>query len=112
MWNKKKKDNKIIMLASSKLNGIENNISETMKLVMKILWQLLMKKTIVNLKKALGWWKVKEVILKKKITWLKKVNKEALIKLLNAMNLLITVESLKYKTMLFYCLKCKKMQKI
>ena len=33
--------------------------------------------------------------------------KEALTKLLNATNLLITVSSLKYKTMLSYCLKCK-----
>ena len=34
-------------------------------------------------------------------------------KLLNAINLLITVQSLKYKTMLSYCLKCKKkVQKI
>ena len=39
--------------------------------------------------------------------------KQALMKLLNAINLLITVQSLKYKTMLSYCLKCKKkVQKI
>ena len=37
-----------------------------MKLSMKILWQLLIKKkTIENLKKALEWWIVKEVIQKK-----------------------------------------------
>ena len=38
-----------------------------MKSVMKTLQKLLMKKKIiVNLKKALKWWKLKEVILKKK----------------------------------------------
>ena len=45
--NKNKKHNKIVMLARSKLNSIESEISEaliTMKLVMKILWQLLVKK--------------------------------------------------------------------
>ena len=35
-----------------------------MKLVIKILWQLLMKKQTIE--KALGWWVVKEVIQKKK----------------------------------------------
>ena len=33
--------------------------------------------------------------------------KKALIKLLNTINLLITVKSLQYKTMLSYCLKCR-----
>ena len=45
--NKKKKHNKIVMLERSKLNSIENKISEAlkiMKLIMKILQQLLMKK--------------------------------------------------------------------
>ena len=40
--NKKKKHNKIVTLARSKLNSIESKISEAliiMKLVMKILWQ-------------------------------------------------------------------------
>ena len=42
-----------------------------MKLVIKILWQLLMKKQTIE--KALGWWVVKEVIQKK--IWLKKLKK-------------------------------------
>ena len=71
-----------------------------MKSVMKTLQQLLMKKkTIVNLKKALEWWKLKEVILKK-IIWLKKVKEKALIKLLDKMH--------KYKTMLSFYLNFKK----
>ena len=56
------------------------------------------KKPIVNLKKALEWWKLKEVMLK--IIWLKKVKEKALIKLLDNMP--------KYKTILFYCLECRK----
>ena len=50
--SKKKKHDKIVMLAKSKLNSIENKISEAliiMKSVMKTLQQLLMKKkTIAN----------------------------------------------------------------
>ena len=34
-----------------------------------------------------------------------------MLKLLNAMKLLILVQSLKYKTMLSYCLQCKKKKK-
>ena len=75
-----------------------------MKLVMKTLQQLLMKKKtnltkITNLKKTLERWKLKEVILKKTI-WLKRVKEKPLIKLLDKIN--------KYKTMLSYCLKCRK----
>ena len=46
-----------------------------MKLVTKTLWQLLMKKkNMENYKKALEWWIVKELMLKK-LTWLKKEKK-------------------------------------
>ena len=49
-----------------------------MKLSMKILRQLLMKrKNTENLKKALEWWIVKEVMLTK-LTWLKKVKKNGI----------------------------------
>ena len=55
--NKKKKCNMIVMLGRSKLNSIENKISKALiniKLFMNTLGQLLMiKKTIVNLKKVL-----------------------------------------------------------
>ena len=48
------------------------------KSVMKTLQQLLMKKkTVVNLKTALTWWKPKEMILQKIIS-LKKVKKKAI----------------------------------
>ena len=49
--NKKKKHNKIVMLARSKLNSIEGKISKTlsiMKLIMKTLRQSLMKKNVEN----------------------------------------------------------------
>ena len=87
------------MLLRSKLNSIGSKISEALinyESVMKTLQQLLMKtKTIVNLKKALKWWKLKEVILKK--LWLKKVKEKTLMKLLDKI----------YK-MISYCLKCTK----
>ena len=55
--SKKKKHNKIVMLARSKLNSIESKISEALinsKSVMKTVQQLLIKKkTVVNLKKEL-----------------------------------------------------------
>ena len=41
--NKKKKHNKIVMLARSILNNIESKVSEIIKKVIRILWQLLMK---------------------------------------------------------------------
>ena len=49
--NKKKKHNKIVILARSKLNSIESKISETLKnneVVMKTLWQLLMKRESIK----------------------------------------------------------------
>ena len=51
-----------------------------MKLVIKILWQLLMKKQTIE--KALGWWVVKEVIQKKKklIEEAKKIGVDEVIK--------------------------------
>ena len=94
--NKKKKHNKIVMLASSKLNSIESKISEA--LINNEIshedfsWQLLMKKRdIESWKKALEWWIIKEVVLKN-LVWLKKVKKKmVLMKFLSAMKLLITV---------------------
>ena len=53
---KKKKHNKIVTLARSKLNSIESKISEALiiiKLIMKILWQLLMKKEIRELEESI-----------------------------------------------------------
>ena len=84
------------MLARSKLNSIENKISEA--LINNEIshedfsWQLLMKKRdIKSWKKALEWWIIKEVVLKN-LVWLKKVKKKmVLMKFLSAMKLLITV---------------------
>ena len=48
--NKKKKYNKIVMLARSKLNSIESKISEALinnEIIHEILWQLLMRKETI-----------------------------------------------------------------
>ena len=73
---KKKKHNKIVILGRSKLISIERKISEAlMKLVTKTLWLFLMKKRdIERWKKALEWWKAKEMMLRK-LVWLKKTKK-------------------------------------
>ena len=59
------------MLVKSKLSSIESKISEALinsEISLRDnLWQLLKKKNIVNYKKALEWWIVKDVILKKLI---------------------------------------------
>ena len=69
--NKKKKYNKIVMLARSKLNSIESKISEAL-INNKISHESFItiineEKNTENEKKALEWWTVKEVILKKLI---------------------------------------------
>ena len=62
------------MLARSKLNNVENKISETLT-NNEISHEFLMKKrNIRSWKKALEWWTAKEVMLKK-LVWLKKVKK-------------------------------------
>ena len=74
--NKKKKHNKIVMLARSKLNSVESKISKALMdsdISHEDIGQLLMKKkNIDNWKKALEWWI--EVMLKK-LVWLKEVKK-------------------------------------
>ena len=47
-------------------------------------------------KKALEWWIVKDVMLKK-LTWLKKTKKKALMKLLKAIKLLVTFKTVNTK---------------
>ena len=71
--NKKKKHNKIVMLARSKLNSIESKISEALtnnenshEGFMIITNE---EKNIENWKKALEWWIVKEVMLKNRYSW-------------------------------------------
>ena len=54
--NKKKKHNKIVMLATSKLNSIESKISEALinsEIVMKTVWQLFIKKKISRIKRKI-----------------------------------------------------------
>ena len=91
------------MLFRSKLNSIERKISEAL-INNEISYEnfttiISEEKTFLNLRKALEWWKLKEVILKEKI-WLKKIKERTLIKLLDKMH--------NYKTRLYYCLKCRK----
>ena len=76
--NKKKKHNKIVIVARSKLNSIEIKISEALinnetshENFMTILNE---EKNIESWKKALEWWKAKEV-MSRKLVWLKKVKK-------------------------------------
>ena len=76
--NKKKKHNKIVMLARSKLNSIENKISKALmdNEISHEDFETIIneEKNIENWKKALEWWIVIEVMLKK-LVWLKKVKK-------------------------------------
>ena len=48
MQNKKKKHNKIVLLARSRLESIISETLIIMKLVVKILWQLLTKKETIE----------------------------------------------------------------
>ena len=75
------------MLSRSKLNSIESKISEAL-INNEISHEDFM--TIINeekkyweLKKALEWWIVKEVILKK-LTWLKKLKKISINKVIKS----------------------------
>ena len=76
--NKMKKHNKIAMLARSKLNSIESKISKGLmnNQISHEDFEAIInqEKKIENWKKALEWWTVKEVMLKK-LVWLKKVKK-------------------------------------
>ena len=101
--DKKKKHNKIVMLARSKLNGIETKISEALidhesnhKDFTTIINE---EKNYRELKESIRMTKLKEVMMKK-IIWLKRVKEKVLMKLLDKVQ--------KYRTMLFYCLKCRK----
>ena len=73
--NKKKKHNKIVMLARSKLNSIESKISKALidNEISHENFETIINegKNIEDWKKVLDWWIVKEVMLKKLI-WLKK----------------------------------------
>ena len=74
-----------------------------MKLVMKTIRPLLMKKVKVTLtkRKYIEWWKVKEAILKNNLVEEgKRKGTDEIIRQIH-----------KYKAMLSYCLKCKKIQK-
>ena len=112
--NKKKKHSKIVMLARSKLNSIESQISEAL-MNNEIGHEDFM--TIINEEKIHRELKESIKMMKsqrsdtEKINLIEKGKKYVLMNLLNAITLLITILSIKYKTMLSYCLKCKKTQK-
>ena len=76
--NKKKKHNKIVMLARSKLNSIESKISKALmdNEISHEDFETIIneEKNIENWKKALEWWIAKEVMLKK-LVWLKRAKK-------------------------------------
>ena len=76
--NKKKKHNKIVMLARSKLNNIESKISKALmdNEISHEDFETIIneEKNIENWKKALEWWIVKEVMLKN-LVLLKKAKK-------------------------------------
>ena len=82
-----------------------------MKLVMKISWQLSMKKeTIKNRKKVLEWWIVKEVI-QEKLTWLKNVKKIGIHEIIKRNKIINDSLKSNYKTMSSYCLNSRKNKK-
>ena len=76
--NKKKKHNKIVMLARSKLNSIESKISKALidNEISHEDFETIIneEKNMENWKKALELWIVEEVMLKK-LAWLKKTKK-------------------------------------
>ena len=86
--NKKKKHNKIVMLARSKLNSIKSKISNALK-DNEIKHEDF--DTIIDKEKKYKELKESIRMMLKKLTWLKKVKKLVLMKLLNEMNLLIIV---------------------
>ena len=67
--HKKEKHKKVVLLARTKLNSIERKISEALmnnEISHEDFTTIINeKKTIVNLKKILEWWKHKELMLKK-----------------------------------------------
>ena len=86
--NKKKKYNKIVMPAGSKLNSIESKISDALinNEVMKISWQLLMRKKYRELKEGNRMMNTQRSDSKKS-----RRQKIGIMKLLSAIKLLITV---------------------
>ena len=94
MQNKKRKHNKFFMLARNKLNSIESKILEAL-----INNEISHEDFILIISEEKNYCEHRESIRMmnsqrsdtEKIIWLKKVKKEALMKLLNPMNLLITV---------------------
>ena len=80
------------MLPRSKLNSIENKISKALmdNEISHEDFETIIneEKNIENWKKALEWWIVKEVMLRKLI-WLKRAKKDILMKWLSVMKLLL-----------------------
>ena len=93
--NKKNKHNKIVLLATSKLNSTESKISEALinnEISHEDFMTIIKEKKIYReLKKVLEWWILRKVMLIK-LTLLKKAKQKiGITKLLNTIKLLITI---------------------
>ena len=93
--NKKNKHNKIVLLATSKLNSTESKISEALinnEISHEDFMTIIKEKKIYReLKKVLEWWILRKVMLIK-LTLLKKAKQKiGIMKLLNTIKLLITI---------------------
>ena len=99
--SKRKKHNKIVMLARSKLNSIERKIFEALinsEISHEDFTTIINeKKNYRELKESIRMMKTQRSNTEKPV-WLKEVKKKALMKLLDKMH--------KYRTMLSYYLKC------
>ena len=85
---------KIVMLAKSKLNSIESKTSEALinnEIIMKTLWQLLMRIKYGGLKESIRMMISQRSDAEKIINLIEEGKKQALMKLLSAMKLLIAV---------------------
>ena len=111
MRDKKKKHNKIVMLARSKLNSIESKISEAL-----INNEISHEDFTATINEERNYRELKESIRMmntqrrdtEEYFLIEEGKKEELMELLNTINVLITVKSLKSKKMLSHCLKCRK----
>ena len=93
--NKKNKHNKIVLLATSKLNSTESKISEALinnEISHEDFMTIIKEKKIYReLKKVLEWWILRKVMLIK-LTLLKKAKQKiGIMKILNTIKLLITI---------------------
>ena len=105
--NKKKKHNKTVMVARTKLNNIESKISEAL-----IDQEISHEDFTTTINEEKNYRKLKETIRMIK-SQRSHTGKKNLIEESKKMGVdeIIRQNNFKYKTMLSYCLKCKKIQK-